>query len=120
MVGFITSEHSRTSSDLTTYLKDVTFPFHPLRSKCRAATLRRLRRWAFPRIRTHSEFHYYLDNRDALNLLVDHGRLFEMACRDSRACSSLGRLGAARSKPACPPARLRPSQTAERPAICHH
>ena len=43
-------------------------------------TLRRLRRlwekglinrWAFPGIRTHSEFHCYLDNREALNLLVE-------------------------------------------------
>ena len=50
-------------------------------------TFRRLRRlwenslvnrWAFPGIRTHSEFHYYLDNREALNLLVEHGRLFDM------------------------------------------
>src|SRR5229473_1025842 len=50
-------------------------------------TFRRLRRlwekglvnrWAFPGIRTHSEFHYYLDNREALNLLVEHGRLFEV------------------------------------------
>jgi len=50
-------------------------------------TLRRLRRlwekglinrWAFPGIRTHSEFHYYLDNREALNLLVEHGRLFDV------------------------------------------
>jgi DNA-binding HxlR family transcriptional regulator len=50
-------------------------------------TLRRLRRlwekglinrWAFPGIRTHSEFYYYLDNREALNLLVEHGRLFDV------------------------------------------
>jgi len=31
-----------------------------------------------PRNPTHSEFHYCLDNRDALNPLVEHGRLFEM------------------------------------------
>src|SRR5580658_9688393 len=50
-------------------------------------TLRRMRRlwekglinrWAFPGIRMHSEFHYYLDNREALNLLVEHGRFFEV------------------------------------------
>lgn len=50
-------------------------------------TFRRLRRlwekglvnrWAFPGIRTHSEFHYYLENREALNLLVEHGRLPEV------------------------------------------
>jgi hypothetical protein len=29
-------------------------------------------RWAFPGIRTHSEFHYYLDNREALDLLTEH------------------------------------------------
>jgi len=49
-------------------------------------TLRRLRRlwekglvnrWAFPGIRTHSEFHYYLDSRDAVDLLVAHGRIAE-------------------------------------------
>ncbi len=49
-------------------------------------TFRRLRilwekglvnRWAFPGIRTHSEFHYYLDNREALDLLVAHCRLNE-------------------------------------------
>src|SRR5258708_5736084 len=43
-------------------------------------TLRRLRRlwekglinrWAFPGIRTHSEFYYYLDSREPLNLLVE-------------------------------------------------
>jgi hypothetical protein len=28
-----------------------------------------------PGIRTHSEFHYYLDNREALNVLFQHGRL---------------------------------------------
>src|SRR6266568_1859064 len=32
-------------------------------------------RFAFPGIRTHSEFHYYLDNRQALELLLDRGRL---------------------------------------------
>ena len=49
-------------------------------------TFRRLRRlwekglinrWAFPGIRAHSEFHYYLDNAEALNLLVEHHRLDE-------------------------------------------
>src|SRR5882672_12129188 len=49
-------------------------------------TLRRLRRlwekglinrWAFPGIRTHSEFHYYLDNSEALNMLVEHHRINE-------------------------------------------
>ena len=29
-------------------------------------------RWAFPGIRAHSEFHYYLDDRAALDLLVEH------------------------------------------------
>src|SRR5437879_4384759 len=28
-------------------------------------------RWAFPGIRTHSEFYYYLDSRDAVNLLLE-------------------------------------------------
>ena len=32
----------------------------------------------FPGIHTHSEFHYYLDDRAALNLLVEHGRLFDV------------------------------------------
>jgi hypothetical protein len=49
-------------------------------------TLRRLRRlwekgfinrWAFPGIRTHSEFHYYLDSREPLDLLMAHGRITE-------------------------------------------
>src|SRR5229473_1850911 len=34
-----------------------------------------INRFAFPGIRTHSEFHYYLDNRRTLELLVDNGRL---------------------------------------------
>ena len=38
-----------------------------------------INRWAFPGIRSHSEFHYYLDNREALNLLVDSGRLAEVS-----------------------------------------
>jgi len=29
-------------------------------------------RWAFPGIRMHSEFYYYLDNRDVLDLLAEH------------------------------------------------
>lgn len=49
-------------------------------------TLRRLRRlwekglinrWAFPGIRTHSEFHYYLDSREPLDLIMGHGRMGE-------------------------------------------
>ena len=49
-------------------------------------TLRRLRRlwekglvnrWAFPGIRTHSEFHYYLDSREPVDLLMAHGRITE-------------------------------------------
>ena len=49
-------------------------------------TLRRLRRlwekglinrWAFPGIRAHSEFHYYLDSRDPIDLLLAHGRIAE-------------------------------------------
>ncbi|HYV61279.1 MAG TPA: hypothetical protein VE958_01315, partial [Bryobacteraceae bacterium] len=36
-----------------------------------------INRWAFPGIRTHSEFHYYLDNREALDLLVEHRRFPE-------------------------------------------
>jgi hypothetical protein len=38
-----------------------------------------INRWAFPGIRSHSEFHYYLDNREALNLLVQHRRLPEVS-----------------------------------------
>jgi len=30
-----------------------------------------INRWAFPGIRTHSEFHYYLDSREPLSLLVE-------------------------------------------------
>src|SRR5262249_24703968 len=50
-------------------------------------TLRRLRclwewghinRFAFPGIRTHSEFIYYLDRSEALELLVEHDRLLEI------------------------------------------
>src|SRR5579863_9771458 len=49
-------------------------------------TLRRLRRlwekglvnrWAFPGIRTHSEFHYYLDSTEPIDLLIAHGRVTE-------------------------------------------
>jgi hypothetical protein len=49
-------------------------------------TLRRLRRlwekglvnrWAFPGIRTHSEFHYYLDSREPVDLLMANGRVTE-------------------------------------------
>ena len=40
---------------------------------------RLINRWAFPGIRSHSEFHYYLDNREALNLLVEHCRLAEVS-----------------------------------------
>jgi len=49
-------------------------------------TLRRLRRlwekglinrWAFPGIRTHSEFHYYLDSSEPVDLLIAHGRITE-------------------------------------------
>src|SRR6476646_474668 len=32
-------------------------------------------RWAFPGIRTHSEFYYYLDSRAPLNLLAERRRL---------------------------------------------
>jgi hypothetical protein len=35
-------------------------------------------RFAFPGIRTHSEFHYYLDNIKALDLLQQHGRIAEL------------------------------------------
>ena len=34
-----------------------------------------INRFAFPGIRTHSEFHYYLDNRQALDISIEHGRL---------------------------------------------
>ena len=34
-----------------------------------------INRFAFPGIRTHSEFHYYLDNRRALEVLVEYARL---------------------------------------------
>src|SRR2546427_616087 len=37
-----------------------------------------INRFAFPGIRTHSEFHYYIDNRKALELLVEHGRLADL------------------------------------------
>ena len=33
---------------------------------------RLLNRWAFPGIRTHSEFFYYIDNRTAVNLLAEN------------------------------------------------
>src|ERR1043165_2963638 len=29
-------------------------------------------RWAFPGIRMHSEFYYYLDNREGLDVLTEH------------------------------------------------
>ena len=32
-------------------------------------------RWAFPGFRTHSEFYYYLDNREPLDLLAERRRL---------------------------------------------
>ena len=34
-----------------------------------------INRFVFPGIRTHSEFHYYLDNRRALEVLVEYARL---------------------------------------------
>src|SRR3982074_330744 len=37
-----------------------------------------INRFAFPGIRTHSEFHYYLDNRRALELLLEHDRLADV------------------------------------------
>src|SRR5207302_4213244 len=37
-----------------------------------------LNRFALPGIRTHAEFHYYLDNRRALELLVENGRLADV------------------------------------------
>jgi hypothetical protein len=37
-----------------------------------------LNRFAFPGIRSHSEFIYYLDNRQTLEVLVSHGRLSEI------------------------------------------
>jgi DNA-binding HxlR family transcriptional regulator len=37
-----------------------------------------INRFAFPGIRTHSEFHYYLDNRKALEVLVEHARLADI------------------------------------------
>ena len=37
-----------------------------------------LNRWAFPGIRNYSEFYYYLDNRESVNLLVSRGRLSEV------------------------------------------
>jgi hypothetical protein len=36
-----------------------------------------INRWAFPGIRTHSEFHYYLDSREPPDLLIAHGRIAE-------------------------------------------
>jgi hypothetical protein len=53
----------------------------------RNVTLRRLRqlwewgftsRFAFPGIRNHSEFSYYLDTTKALDLLIQHGRASEV------------------------------------------
>lgn len=38
-------------------------------------------RFAFPGFRSHSEFVYYLDRRQALDLLVQHGRLIEISPR---------------------------------------
>src|SRR5437016_10136213 len=37
-----------------------------------------INRFAFPGIRTHSEFHYYLDDRRTLELLADNGRLADV------------------------------------------
>src|SRR5271167_110636 len=37
-----------------------------------------INRFAFPGIRTHSEFVYYLDNRKALELLAENQRLAEI------------------------------------------
>src|ERR1039457_5610236 len=37
-----------------------------------------INRFAFPGIGTHSEFHYYLDDRRALELLMEHGRIAEI------------------------------------------
>src|SRR5439155_26938450 len=37
-----------------------------------------INRFAIPGIRTHSEFHYYLDSRQALELLVEHDRLADV------------------------------------------
>ena len=37
-----------------------------------------INRFAFPGIRTHSEFIYYLDNRQSLEVLSQHGRLTEI------------------------------------------
>jgi hypothetical protein len=34
-----------------------------------------LTRWAFPGVRTHSEFYYYLDSREPLDLLAERRRL---------------------------------------------
>src|SRR6267154_2484949 len=34
-----------------------------------------INRWAFPGIRTHSEFYYYLDSREPVDLLIAHGRI---------------------------------------------
>src|SRR5580700_2964518 len=34
-----------------------------------------INRWAFPGIRTHSEFYYYLDSREPLNLLAERRSL---------------------------------------------
>src|ERR1022692_3793174 len=36
-----------------------------------------INRWAFPGIRTHSEFHYYLDSIEPVDLLIAHGRVTE-------------------------------------------
>src|SRR5439155_26967161 len=37
-----------------------------------------IKRFAFPGIRTHSEFFYYLDSSQVLDLLIEHGRMPEI------------------------------------------
>src|SRR5579871_5584168 len=37
-----------------------------------------LNRWAFPGIRSYSEFHYYLDSREALAVLQNTGRIDQL------------------------------------------
>ncbi len=81
-----------TDRDLNIVAAILRYRFSPTSSLVRLVggnedvTLRRLRRlwekglvnrWAFPGIRTHSEFHYYLDGREPVDLLMAHGRVTE-------------------------------------------
>ena len=85
--GVITERHLDIIDAILRYRFSPTSELVRLVGGSEDVTLRRLRRlwekglvnrWAFPGIRTHSEFHYYLDNRRALDLLVEHHRFPEL------------------------------------------